>query len=250
MASEPRAPHMLGYALVAFGAAAAGFFWFMMDNVPMTALGIGMAVVGSSLAMTPSSPTPSATVRRMLEGSLVNMEALLEELDVSRKGFYMPGKDGSVQVFAPMGNSNADDSDYQKPPPLDAHVEGLITKADGRQFLVVFPPAYSLMKNRDQEADGSGKADLEGVLSEVLVEETGLADSVRATELRLTAIVEISSPKSKAGAGRVRQVMGSLEAGIAAAVVAQSRKRAVSIESEQDLEKGRKRKVTLTIHGA
>ncbi len=243
---------MLGYALVAFGAAAAGFFWFIMDNVPMTALGIGMAVVGSSLAMTPSSPTPSATVRRMLEGSLVNMEALLEELDVSGKGFYVPGKDGSVRVFAPMGNPGAgvDDSDYQKPPPLDARVEGLITKANGRQFLVVFPPAHSLMKNRDQEADGSGKADLEGVLSEALVEETGLADSVKATELRLTAIIEISSPKSKAGGGRVRQVMGSLEAGIAAAVVAQSRNRAVSIESEQDLEKGRKRKVTLTIHGA
>lgn len=252
MPSEPRAPQVLGYALVAFGAAAAGFFWFMMDNVPMTALGIGIAVVGSSLAMTPHSPTPSATVRRMLEGSLANTEALLEELGVSGRGFYVPGKDGSVRVFVPMGNPSADDSDYQQPPPLDARADGLVTKIDGRQFLVVFPPAYSLMKNRDrdQEADSPGKADLEGTISEALVEETGLADSVKASELKFAAIVEISSPKSKAGSGRVRHSMGSLEAGIAAAVVAQSRNRAVSIESEQDLEKGRRRKVTLAIHGA
>jgi len=263
MRLESQAPHILGYALVAFGAAVAVFFWFIMDNVPLTALGIGMAVVGSSLAITPLSPMPSATVRRMLEGSLVNIEALLEELGASRKGYYVPKADGSVQVYVPMGKNASDDGDGDdndndndndngrgKAPPLDAPIEGLITKVDGRQFLVIFPPASSLMKNLPAgEAEGSAKgADLEGAISEAIVDEAGLADSLRVTESGQAVTVEISSPKSKAGAGRVRQVMGSLEAGIAAAVAAQTRGRAARVESEEDTARGRKRKVTLALY--
>jgi len=240
MRIEPQSPHIVGYALVAFGALAAIFFWFVMGNVPMTALGIGIAVVGSSLAITPLSPVPSAIVRRMLEGSLLNIEAVLEELNVSAKGFYVPRPDGGVQVYAPMGAASI------KAPPLDAPVDGLVTKVDGSQFLVIFPPASLLMKNRDT---GNGDAaDLEGAISEVLVEEAGLADSVKATEGRQDVAVEISSPKSGAGAGRVKAVMGSLEAGIAAAIVARARGRAVTVGSEEDSPNGRKRSVTLTLH--
>jgi len=265
MRLEPQSPHVLGYALVAFGAAVAAFFWFIMDNVPLTALGIGMAVVGSSLAITPLSPVPSATVRRMLEGSLLNIEALLEELGASTKGYYVPKADGSVQVYVPMdkgsavnagsnsnGNDdgNADAKGNSNPgsgaPPLDAPVDGLITKVGGRQFLVIFPPASALMKNLPSDDGEAGAADLEGAISEAVVEEAGLADSLRVTESGQSVIVEISSPKSKAGAGRVRHVMGSLEAGIAAAAAAKARGRAVRVESEEDV-KGRKRNVALAL---
>jgi len=240
MRIEPQSPHIVGYALVAFGALAAIFFWFIMGNVPMSALGIGIAVVGSSLAITPLSPVPSATVRRMLEGSLQNTEAVLEELGVSEKGFYVPKADGSVQVYAPMGTG------FAMPPPPDAPVEGLVTKINGRQVLVIFPPASSLMKNLDP-TDARG-VDLEGAISEALVEEAGLADSLKATESAGAVAIEISSPKSKAGAGRVSNVMGSLEAGIAAAIVARAKRRAVSVDSEENSQGGRKRKVALAIH--
>jgi|GEM_PF-1225103 len=285
MRLEPQSPHVLGYAFVAFGAAVAAFFWFIMDNVPLTALGIGMAVVGSSLAITPLSPVPSATVRRMLEGSLLNIEALLEELGASLKGYYVPKADGSVQVYVPMGkgsaasvagsasastsansgsngngnadadddasanaNSGADDcsNSGSSAPPLDAPVDGLITKVGGMQYLVIFPPASALMKNLPPDDDQAGAADLEGAISEAVVEEAGLADSLRVTESGQSVTVEMSSPKSKAGAGRVRHVMGSLEAGIAAAVAARARGRAVRVVSEEDV-KGRKRKVTLAL---
>jgi len=300
MRLEPQSPHVLGYALVAFGAAVAAFFWFIMDNVPLTALGIGMAVVGSSLAITPLSPLPSATVRRMLEGSLLNIEALLEELGASTKGYYVPKADGSVQVYVPMGkgsaasaagsasaragadsnansnansgsnaNGNADDdasantnantnansnsvagdcsNSGSGAPPLDAPVDGLITKVGGMQYLVIFPPASALMKNLPPDEGGAGAADLEGAISEAVVDEAGLADSLRVTETGRAVTVEISSPKSKAGAGRVRHVMGSLEAGIAAAVAARARGRAVRVVSEEDAARGRKRKVTLAL---
>jgi len=244
MRLEPQAPHILGYALVAFGAAVAAFFWFIMGNVPLTALGIGMAVVGSSLAITPLSPVPSATVRRLLEGSLLNIEALLEELGASGsgKGYYVPRRDGGVQVFIPM---TADGTGA--PPPADAAADGLVAKVGGKQYLVVYPPAASLMANREPEGDGS---DLEGAISEALVEEAGLADSLRVAESGQAVTVEISSPKSKAGAGRVRHSMGSLEAGIAAAVAAGAKGKPVTVESEEDAANGRKRTVTLAVHGA
>jgi len=111
---------------------------------------------------------------------------------------------------------------------------------------VIFPPASALMKNLPSDDGEARGADLEGAISEAIVEEAGLADSLRVTESGQSVIVEISSPKSKAGAGRVRHVMGSLEAGIAAAAAAKARGRAVRVESEEDI-KGRKRKVALAL---
>jgi hypothetical protein len=215
----------------------------------------------------------------MLEGSLLNIEALLEELGASTKGYYVPKADGSVQVYVPMdkgsaaskggsasasasadgsnnANANANGSSNSADdcsgsvigaPPLDAPVDGLITKVGGRQFLVIFPPASALMKNLPSDDGEARGADLEGAISEAVVEEAGLADSIRVTESGQSVIVEISSPKSKAGAGRVRHVMGSLEAGIAAAAAAKARGRAVRVESEEDTAKGRKRKVALAL---
>lgn len=224
-----------GYALTAAGALSALFFWFVAGSVPLTALGIGIAVLGSSVAITPLSPVPPANVRRALEGSLANIEALLEEMDVRSRGYYVPQPDGSVQAFVPL--------DVDAPPEPGTAPEGFITISSGRRYLVIFPPGSFMMKN----ASEGTPADAEGAASEILVDAAGLADSVRATEDGSTVTIEINSPKAKASPGRVKRTLGSLEAGVAAAAVAATKGRAVRIASEEDYNAGRKKRVVMEL---
>lgn len=226
--------HLYGYALTAVGAVTALFFWFVAGSVPMTALGIGIAVLGSSVAITPLSPVPPANVRRMLESSVLNIEALLEEMDVRSRGYYVPQPDGEVQVFAPL--------DGEAPPAPGAKAEGFVTASDGRRYLVIFPPGSFLMKNAELPADA------EGAISELIVDAAGLADSARAIEGGGRVTVEVSSPKAKISAGRVRRTVGSLEASVAATAVAAVMKKTVMIASEEEYNAGRKKRIILELY--
>ncbi|MBC7128091.1 MAG: hypothetical protein H5T32_07780 [Candidatus Methanosuratus sp.] len=229
-------PYALG--LVAFGSMLAGFSWLVLQSTPMTALGIGAAVVGASIAITPTSPVPSGAVRKLLEGSLLNIEAVLEDTGAVSKAYYVPDISESgalVRALIPLGEGS-----IAPPPPNQALAEGnagLVATAGGAEYLVVYPPGALLLKN--EELGG----DLESALIRFLVEESGLVESVKATEDGDAAVVEFAIPRSRAGSGRVRQVLGSLESGTAAAILAALKKAMVTVASEEDLGKGKKRAV-------
>lgn len=227
-------PYALG--LVAFGSMLAGFSWLVLQSTPMTALGIGAAVVGASIAITPTSPVPSGAVRKLLEGSLLNIEAVLEDTGAVSKAYYVLDTSGSgalVRALVPLGEGSIS----PPPPDLAKGNAGLVATAGGAEYLVVYPPGALLLKNEDLGGD------LESALIRFLVEESGLVESVKATEDGDAAVVEFAIPRSRAGSGRVRQVLGSLESGTAAAILAALKKAMVTVASEEDLGKGKKRAV-------
>ncbi len=83
-----------GITLASFGALFSLLSYALIYSIPLIALGIGALILGLSIAITPVSPMPKRAVRALIEGSLMNLEALLEELDMSNKGYYVLGGTG------------------------------------------------------------------------------------------------------------------------------------------------------------
>jgi len=237
--SEKGNPYAAG--LAAFGAGLAAFSWYLLQSTPMTALGIGVAVVGASIAITPTAPVPSKAVRKLLEGSLANIEAVLEDTGAAGRGYYVPGGavggsgdggaeagPGAVRVFVPIGGGG-DAGSGSGALPSRWEAKGLVTSLDGRDYLVLYPPGSFLVSNEGMSGD------LESLLGELLVEESGIVESVKVVEDGQSVVVDLKRPRSGAGYGRVRRALGSLEAGTAAVVVAAAKKRVAMVASEEDL---------------
>ncbi len=223
-----------GYGLVAFGAGLAAFSWYLLQSTPMTALGIGVAVVGASIAITPTSPVPSKTVRKLLEGATLNIEAVLEDTGAKNRAYYVPGvgDDGIVRAFVPLGEDRA---------PARWDAQGLVVTLDGNEYLVVYPPGALLVKNEELSGD------LESAMIGHLVEESGLVESVKVIEDGSSVVVEFRNPRARAGSGRVRRVLGSLEAGIAAALVAGTKGKVGRIASEEESGDGKMKRAVIEL---
>lgn len=219
-----------GTVLALTGAALATFSYFILLNIPLTALGIGAVIVGFSIVITPVNPVPTQSIRSLVENSVVNIERLLEELGVTSKAYFIPSEDGRVYAYIPLAGNKT-------PPEKPSKPKGITVEVNGKTFMVLVPPSANLIK---VEEGGS----LEAVLNEVLVDLTEFCDSVKVGEGEVITI-ELNKPRASEGAGRFRRVMGSVEASIAASVAAATLGRPVHIESEVD-EKS-KRFITLRV---
>ncbi|HID18115.1 TPA: hypothetical protein EYP27_01070 [Candidatus Bathyarchaeota archaeon] len=154
------------------------------------------------------------------------MELILEEFGLIAKGYYMANPDGSVYAYIPLSK------DVGKPK-LPTPPRGIITNIDGKPYLTLIPPASELVKVEE----GSS---LEASISEALVDQTELCESVSVFEEDETILVEARGVRGHVGAGRFRQVLGSLEASIAATIAAKITGFPVYVESEEDSGKHRR----------
>ena len=91
-----------GAGVAAFGAVVAFVSYYFLSSVPFAALGVACVILGGATLTLPESPIPSGAVRGVIHGSVMNVEALLEEFDVRAKGFYLPPKDGQAVAFVPL----------------------------------------------------------------------------------------------------------------------------------------------------
>jgi hypothetical protein len=60
----------IGLCLVVFGVLFGTTSYFVLGNVPLTALGMGLAVLGAAWAMIPSNPLPRETVASLIKSSV------------------------------------------------------------------------------------------------------------------------------------------------------------------------------------
>ncbi len=222
-----------GASLAAFGAILALASHLIISNTPMTALGIGILILGLSILLTPTEPIPRRAVRGLLEGSALGLEALLEEVDASSKGYYVQHGDGRVYTHIPLA---VDKGPIQSNPPAGR----LAAEWGGEPYLIVLPPASELARS------GGLPEGLEAAVSEALVDLTELCESVRVVQGE-DIILELRGVRGWIGVGRFRRVMGSLEASVAACVAAATLKRPVRVASEVDM--GRTRRIVLEVYG-
>jgi len=199
--------HVFGVGLLAFSIPFTATSLIILGSIPLAALGIGLAILSSSILLTPAQPIPPQAVRAMLEGSVLTLEALLEEFDISNRGYYVCASDGRVYLYVPLAKDSG-------PPRSRDPPSGLIHKEGASRYLVLIPPASELVKT--PQISGMH---LEPALSYVLTDLTEAADSVDVLTNGFITI-RLRRPRSHISAGRFKLVFGSLEASIAACIAA------------------------------
>jgi len=214
-----------GLAMVFFGVPFTAFSYWILSSVPLTALGLACVILGATIMLTPSSPVPKGAIRAMVEGSCVNVEALLEECNVTEKAFYLPPREGRVYVFVPLrSNPHLPGAGEVMRAPIR-----VITDAGGCPGLLIFPPGSELMR-LSGISSGSG---LEDALRYVLVDFVEAVESVKAVGEGGRVVVDLVKPRLRTDFPRFRRVLGSLVTSIAGCVLASCLEVPVVFDEEQ-----------------
>ena len=201
-----------GAVLMVFGVPFALYSYLVLLDVTFTALGLASVVLGATALLIPSSPVPAGTVRAMVEGASVNVEALLEEYDASSRAFYLPPVDGRVYCFVPL---SGDVGGWQLDRIMDGPVR-VISEVAGGRGLVVFPPGSEIVR-LSLLGEESG---LEDALSFVLVDYLEAVESVRAVESGDRVVVQLNKFRMDTGFPRVKLCLGSIPVSTAGCVLA------------------------------
>ena len=212
----------LGIVFISFAIPFALYSYFILLNIPLSAFGLSTLILGITLLQVPSSPIPSKQIRAMTEASLINIEALLEEYDVSGKAVYFT-KDGRVNAFIPIiGEVNTNFN------PLNISLR-VHTKIGNQEGIQIFTPGSELVRLAMIPEDTR----LEDALNTVLVDFTELVEGLKAVEDNDQIIVELSKPKQDTEYDRVSKSLGSLGISVAGSVIATITNKPVFFEREE-----------------
>jgi hypothetical protein len=197
-----------------FGTIFAIYSHYILMNTPLTALGLACVILGTTTALTPSSPVPVKTVRAIVEASCVNIEAVLEEFDAKIKATYLPPRDEESlgRAYVPLksnpGTENASAA-------MDSPIR-VVTNVGGEPGLLLFPPGSEIIR-LSRLGDEAG---IEDSLNYILVDFLEAVESVKATRDRENIFVSISGLRLSTNYPRFKKVLGELPTSIAGNVLA------------------------------
>lgn len=231
--------YKLGVILIVSGAVLAPVFYLILDSVPLAALGISMITLGLVSAMLASSRppiTPEASQMMLLSG-IQNLAALLEELGLRNRAIYMPAEGaGRPRALIPLSDDNINHIEAQTFP------ERLIARYGSNPedigLLVTTPGSVSL--DGVGVEPGGGYAQIDGVLSQIIVGTMDLADSISSNLFTDKLVVEIKKPRFKYQNIWFYRCLGSPLASIVASVASQALLKPVRITNEEETKKGLK----------
>ena len=201
-----------GLGLIVFGVPFTLYSFYLLLSIPLTALGIACIVLGATVLLVPSSPVPANTVRAMVEGASINIEALLEEFDAKDKAVYLPPRDGRSWAFVPLSDNPGASAAWAA---MDAPVR-VMTDVEGEPGLMVFPPGSEIVR-LSLLSEESG---IEEALNYVLVDFLEAVDSVKAVTAEDRIIVQMENPRIRTDFPRFEMVLGSIPTSLAGCVVA------------------------------
>ena len=168
-------------------------------------------VLGASLIIVPGNPVPAVNVRAMVEGSCVNVEALLEEFDAKEKAVYLPPRDDRVFAYVPLGaGAGETDFGYLEKVPLRVLVD-----VGGSPGLFIFPPGSEVVRLSLLPEDSG----LEDALQFVLVDFLEGVGSVKAIMESDQVVIEVNDPTLRTDFPRFQRVLGSLTTSISGCVL-------------------------------
>jgi hypothetical protein len=230
----------LGLSLIIFGVPLSAYAHYVLLNTPFTALGVACIVLGASLMIVPGNPVPAVNVRAMVEGSCVNVEALLEEFDAKEKAVYLPPRDDRVFAYVPLhGGSGETDFEYLEKVPLRVLVD-----VGGSPGLFVFPPGSEVVRLSLLPEDSG----IEDALQYVLVDYLEGVRSVKAIRESDKVVVEVNDPRLRTDFPRFQRVLGSLTTSVSGCVLSSVLGKP-SLFVEEEINGGRIRSVFRVIDG-
>lgn len=200
-----------GIILVIFGLVFSFYSYLVIYEVVYISISLACLIIGFTILMIPSDPVPLGTVRAMIEGATINVEALLEEFDVKLNAFYLPPRDGRVYCYIPLSG------DFEKSylsKVLSAPLR-VVTEVGGVSGLIVFPPGSEIVRL----SMFSGDIGVEDALNYVLVDFLEAADSVKMVQEGDGIVVQIAKPRISTDFPRYNKSLGSLTTSIAGCII-------------------------------
>ena len=216
-----------GLALAVLGLVLGLGAYTLIGSIPLTAMGIGLIIIGVSWAFTPPHPIPRKAVLDIVESSCSNIEALLEFVGAARRAIYIPSEAyGRVVAYVPLRipegglqlRSIAEDPGR------------VIVRQGGSLGVIINPPRVEFGGGNPGIEDGGN---IEALLDYVLVEASEIAESVKATRSGEDLVIEIYKVRVDVGYQRFRVVMGSLPSCLAAQVAAAALSKPIRIADEK-----------------
>lgn len=209
-----------GLCLTIFGATFSLASHFMLGNVPLTAMGIGLAVLGAAWAMTPPNSLPKDTMAGLVKSSCSNIEALLEAVGAFERAVYIP-VEGRAVAYVPIKKAGAALREIAE------NAGKMLIRRGGSLGVILAPP----MAGAGNPHPPSGLG-VDGLLELALVG-SEVASSVKAVMAGDAVVVDVEGVKVDVDYPRFRRVMGSLPSCLAAQAASLALSRPVQVADER-----------------
>jgi hypothetical protein len=213
----------IGLCLVVFGVLFGTTSYFVLGNVPLTALGMGLAVLGAAWAMIPSNPLPRETAASLIKSSCNNIEAILEASGAVERAVYIPLRPQKrVVAYVPLKRAGQVTLSE-----IAENAGKAVFKRGGSLGVIVVPPRVEI-----SNPHSTGELNIDVLLEQALVE-SEVVSSARVLRAGDLVEVEVRGLKVDIDHPRFRAVMGSLPACIVAQVVALALSKPVRVADEE-----------------
>lgn len=222
----------LGIALCSTGVIVAPVSYFIIDSIPLTAVGISAFSIGIScfvLAHNHSSLSPEA-YQLMLTTGLENTAALLEGLGLSNKAVYFPSTMQDRKRHALIPLTHKGDGDLMKEKILEKLLIPYGKNPDDLAFSIATPGGIAV--DSFETIPGPTAGEIEFAINHILSEILDVADSASVILIDKRVYVAVSNPKLVFEDTRYYQCMGSPIASIIAAVSSEALGKPIRILEE------------------
>ncbi len=227
---------MLGLCLALTGSLLSMVSYFILNSIPLTALGISTLVLASiSYAIGTGQPKiPPEASALLLQSGTENISALVEELGLKSKAVYLPSSmtGGKAQALITL---------HSNPPyPQLGKIvfpKRLIVKygANHEEMgLLITTPGSTVSQTIASKPDAT-EADLESTLTSILSGNVNLADNAKITIDNNIMHVEVSNPRLENKKMWIYESLGTPLASIIASAIAQILNEPIIVEEEQTL---------------
>ena len=224
----------MGLGLASTGGAFAVVSYLILDSVPLTALGISMAILGAiclTLARTRPKIPPEVSVI-LLETGLENTAAIVEELGLRSKAIYLPSSltMGRPRALIPL-HSNPGPLQIGEVPP-----GRLIAKygpAPEDIGILITTPGSAVTGMSGAEP-GPSSEELEASITSVLAGMLDVADGARVNMTGERVVIEVSNPRLEQRNLWFYQLLGSPLASIVASLAAEALDKPLIVEREAE----------------
>lgn len=217
------------------------FILYFITNILLyLAFTISSLLLGSTLLLIPYESREEAFLRGLTfltYDFYANMEKLLKEFDVNRRGIYFSVKtngDKSIRIAVPL---------IEKSPPLAERDLGGIITSSGGSYLMLVPPGFSLIKYFFSKQEAVTPIELEDyqiedILSRCLCDIIELCTSIKVLSTAEHIVIKLYNPiKEFYGIEKVfpRTVysIGSPYSSIVASIVSYALNKRIQIFSEK-----------------
>ena len=205
--------------------------FLLLQSVPLTALGFSAVLVGLvSYGVSRGQPKlPPQAVDLLLQSSVENVSALVEELGLKTKAVYLPS---SLTGDKPKALIPIDESlEFSGKAVPNRLIVKFGLKPEAMGLLVVTPD--SAVKGLVESKPDCSAGDIESGLSSVLLGTLGLADGVRVSFSEDRVLVEVANPVFKDMKMWIYECLGTPVASISASVAAEVLDLPVKVVSEE-----------------